>query len=429
MGHKIRLFSLIMILMILNAFIIGCYDQREVDDMAYAVAVGLDKGKNNFLKLTLQFAAPLTLAGGGGGGGESGGGGKKEKTNMITVETPSLYAGLNMINVSLSKQVNLSHAKIVIFSEDLAKEGVNKFVYGLIRGKEFRPNINIAVARNSAEEVISNIKPILDPHPAKYYELLFKGSNYTGFFSSNQLQDFYSDIQSPSRQAVASLFEKDKFEDSGKFNNDDSTYIKKGHPYPLEGDYKAGDVPKTGDVKAQVIGLAVFRADKMVGELDGEEAGYYLMMNGEFHYSYWSIPDPRDKDYIVVINLKQSRKPVIKVNITGSRPEISVNVKLEADFISIQSGQNYEADNEFFEASTEAFLKEGMLRFLHKTAKEYKSDICGFGKQVQGKFLFWNQWEKFGWLNQYKDADFKVNVDLRMRRPGLIVRTVKQNNE
>ena len=186
MKHKLKYISLILIFIILSASIAGCYDLREVDDMAYAIAIGLDEGENNFLKLTLQFAAPLTLSTGGSGSS----GDEKKNTNMITVETPTLYAGLNMINVSLSKQVNLSHAKLIVFSEEIAKKGLTKYLHALVRRREVRPGMYIAIARTSAENYIEKIKPILDPHPAKFYELLFAASSYTGFFSTNELHDF-----------------------------------------------------------------------------------------------------------------------------------------------------------------------------------------------------------------------------------------------
>lgn len=347
MRKKIKFFCYLVIIVFLSITVAGCYDRRELDDMAYAVAVGIEKGKNNVLKLSLQFIAPLTL--GGGSEGSGGGGGGEKSIDVITVETPTIYAGLNMVNISLSKQVNLSHANVIVFSEELAKEGIHKYIHALVRGREFRPNANIVVSRESPEEFLKQIKPVLDPHLAKYYELLFRGANFTGFFTRNQIHDVYMDLEALNRSAVATLAGLDQFESSQEFDNKNSTYQKKGRSYPLEGDYKAGDVPKTGDVKAQVIGLAAFKGDKMVGELDGEEASFYSMITGEFVYSYWSIPDPKSQDDIVVISLKKSRNPVKKVELNDDKPKISVKLNLEADFLSIQSGENYEKDPSEFE--------------------------------------------------------------------------------
>jgi len=43
---------------------------------------------------------------------------------------------------------------------------------------------------------------------------------------------------------------------------DNSSYQEKGREFPLEGDFKAGDMPKVGTIKSEVMGLAVFNGSK-----------------------------------------------------------------------------------------------------------------------------------------------------------------------
>ena len=45
------------LILILSLFTLsGCYDARGVEALAYAVAIGLDKGENNILKLKTSLA-------------------------------------------------------------------------------------------------------------------------------------------------------------------------------------------------------------------------------------------------------------------------------------------------------------------------------------------------------------------------------------
>jgi spore germination protein KC len=39
------------------------------------------------------------------------------------------------------------------------------------------------------------------------------------------------------------------------------------------------------------------------------------------------------------------------------------------------------------------------------------------------RYLLWEDWVKFGWLGRYKDASFDLEVDVKIRRPGLMLRT------
>lgn len=417
----LRKVSAIVILCMLSGLSAGCYDRREIDDLAYVIAIGLDKGKSNVLKMTLQFAVPTAI-----GNGQEGGGSNGEKSSIVTtVETPTIYSGLNMVNNYISKQVDLSHAKVIIFSKELAQEGIHQYIHAIMRGREFRPNMFILVARDSAEEYIKNVKPSLEINPAKYYEMNLEAFKYTGFTGNTQLINFYLQQECTCSQAVATLAAVNRYKTTGDFTVKHSTAGNKSRSYPLEGDFKAGHIPRVGEVHSEIMGLAVFDGGTMVGELDGEETTYYLMQTGQYHYSYITLPDPIVKDKFVVLNVTQNRKPAHRVRMEDGSPKIHANIRLDADILSIQSGKNYEyAGNvHILEKAAEDFIEKGMLQFLNRTTTELNADVCAFGKTMKGQFLTWKEWQEFKWLERYKDATFEIDVDLKIRRPGLIIRS------
>lgn len=110
------------------------------------------------------------------------------------------------------------------------------------------------------------------------------------------------------------------------------------------------------------MGLAVFNGSKMVGEFDGEETQLQLMLEGDFGYSYVTIPDPLVEDYVVLLNIKQNRNPNRSVEIVNGKPNIKVKVFLEADILSIQSGINYESLEmvNILETYAEDFSRKGL---------------------------------------------------------------------
>lgn len=59
----IKRFIILLFLGVLLFSLTGCYDARGVESLSYAVAIGLDKGNNNLLRLSLQFAAPSSDSG------------------------------------------------------------------------------------------------------------------------------------------------------------------------------------------------------------------------------------------------------------------------------------------------------------------------------------------------------------------------------
>lgn len=412
---------LVILLLSISISLTGCFDQREVDDLAYVIGIGLDKGTTNALKVTLQIAVPTVIAGEGGEGG-------KAVTHVI-LEAPSLFSALNMSNTYVSKQLNISHAKIIVFSKELAMEGIEKYVYAFSRPREFRPHIFIAVARDSAEDYLKNSAPVLESNPGKYYESLFRGYTYTGFTDNTQLHYFLLQQKSLSQQPFAVLAAVNTHEKVEDFTAENATTEEKDIDRPLdqpmEGDFKAGDLPKISQMKSEIIGLAVFDGHKMVGELDGEETLFHLMTSGKFNYAFFSLPDPQDQDKHLIVNVSQSRPPNHKVKMINDKPEIHVKIMLEGDIVAIQSGINYEGlDNlPTLEKAYEDYFQEGVLNYLNKTARELHSDICGFGNQYKTKFSTWKEWEEANWLSRYKYAVFHVDVEMRVRRPGLIIRS------
>ncbi len=415
-----RLSSFALLLFFLCGLLSACYDKREIDDLAYVVAIGFDEGKTNFLRVTLQIAKPGAITGSGRGGDE-------KPYTITTVEAPTLYSALNMVNTYVSRQINLSTAVALIFSRSLAEKGVEHLVNAIMRQRDFRPNMYIVVARTTAEEYINSVKPVLEKNPSKYYHLNFTTYRYTSFSANTQFGRFSSYMGSQDRQPVAILTNINKNESTEDLTSAGSTYAEKGRAYPLEGDFKAGGIPRLGEDKSETMGLAVFDGEKMVGELDGEETAYYLFVTGEYKTAYWTFPDPQAKDRFVLLNIRQNRKPQSEVKIVNGKPQIKIKVLLEADILSIQSGINYERgeNTKKLEAAVTGFLNQGVARLLTKTAAVYHSDIFGFGAGIRSKFLTWKEFEAFNWKSRYKESSFESEVVLKIRRPGLIAGSIK----
>jgi len=163
----------------------------------------------------------------------------------------------------------------------------------------------------------------------------------------------------------------------------------------------------------------------MVGELDGTDTIIHLLCTGDFVHSYWTVPDPLSEGYYVLIDVKQSRKPRHHVEIVDGDPVIHITLNLEGDLLSVQSAVNYEVGENSLtlESSVESLVKEQVSRFLDKTISEFKSDICGFGQHARKLFTTWAEWEAYQWKSKYKDATYTINVNFKIRRPGLILKS------
>ena len=64
-----------------------------------------------------------------------------------------------------------------------------------------------------------------------------------------------------------------------------------------------------------------------------------------------------------------------------------------------------------------------MSMYVYKTSKEFHSDICKFGKYAVSKFLTWDSWQQYDWLNKYQNSFFNINVNSNLSSSYLLLET------
>lgn len=419
-------FIFIMIIAML-LFTTGCFDRIEVDELVYVVSMGLDRGMGDNLRITLFFAVPISV----GVGPEPG---EIEKsTTMVTVEALTIYDGVNIVNTIIGKKVNFSHAKLIIISKELAEKGVEKFINTFNKFREFRPDTYIGISRGTAEEFLKETKPILEVNPSKYFELVMESYKHTGFAIGSRLEDFYRRMKCTCNEPVAILLDVNKIESSDDFANlpanEQAGNRKTGTSY------KAGEIPVNFDNKANGMGLAVFKADKMIGEMGSRETVSFLMVCNMMHRIFYSIPEPGennepDNQNYVSLRLKQARKTSIKVNMKDDVPFITVKVFLEGDILAVDSNRDYSKGEELkkLEDFASQYIKKEIEEFLERTVSEFKSDICATGKSLKRTFLLWDDWINFKWSQKYEKAEFEVFTKVSVRRSGVTIKQVPLSN-
>ena len=89
---------------------------NSIDELAYVVAIGFDVGENSDLKISFQINMPSSSKEQSSGDSSSEG----PSSVINTVECNSFDVGVNLLNSYLSKKVNMTHCKYLIFSEELA---------------------------------------------------------------------------------------------------------------------------------------------------------------------------------------------------------------------------------------------------------------------------------------------------------------------
>lgn len=174
----------------------SCYDAHEVNDYAYVYTIGLEKGIKDKLRMTVQVPSFKNEQGGGqagkGSGGSGGGSGGDEEIQekdgyiTITIDAPTFFSGVNLVNTFIPRTLNYIHAKYMVISEDLARQGIGDYINGFIRNREVRRTMNIIICRGKASEFIKENTPVIGTALSKTQADMMKQSLESGlFYNSN----------------------------------------------------------------------------------------------------------------------------------------------------------------------------------------------------------------------------------------------------
>lgn len=398
-----KFLCLFLILTICLFSLTGCYDATGIENLSYAIAIGLDKGKNNVLSLTLQIATPSSI------GDSSEGSSQSNTTTITSIECSSLSSGINLINSYLSKQVNLAHCKVIVISEELAAEGISDYIYTFVDNVQIRPNCNIIITRCDAINFLENAKPTLEKLTARYYEAAINSSEYTAYTADIQLKDFYSSLKSSYIQPTAIL--------AGV--NTPQTHLSSSDidKFDIDSSYKANETPIKDKTNLECMGLAVFNQDKLVGELDGIESLCYSIASDRLDNCMITISNPIYPNKSVDIYLNKIKNSDNSIEFINGTPYINVKVFLEGYIISSDDGSDYSTSEnlEIINSSANSYLKSQISSFLYKTSKELKSDIVGYGKYAMKDYITTEEWEKSDWLSNYQNAFFDVDVSINLK--------------
>lgn len=380
----------------------GCYSVQSIDDLTYVIALGIDKGNNNTLALTVQFTFPTSSESASG---------EAAPTIVNTVECASINSGITLLNSYTSKEINLSHCKIIVFSEELAVSGIGEEIFTLSNQVEIRPDSNIIISKSTAKEYIENSKPELENLVAKYYELNLFSQEYAGFTENISISNFFNKLNTTSIEPTAILGNGNKLNLPSSNNSKD------------ELDIVAGELPITEYKReSENLGIAVFKDDKMVGELTAIETMLHLILTNNFESGIITLNHPLKENSTIDIALYSHKKTNIDAKLVNGSPFASIEVFLNSRLLSVDKNSgDFDADEiKELESLINSYLENAILNYLYKTSKEFESDIDGIGQSLLTKFKNSKEWNNYNWPQNYKNTFFKVHVNTNIKSSFLL---------
>lgn len=399
-----NIFIIIVILVFMLAFS-PSYTSLNIDNLAYVLALGIDKGEKEKFKITFQFTK--------GSAKSDSGNSPKSPLIVNSIEANSIDSAINIMNAYLARQLNLSHCRLLIFSEEVAVSGISNEIYTLANNPAIRPSSNVVITKSKAEDYISNSEPILENFITKYYEIFPNSNKYTGYVYNSTLGSFFNQLVCDTCEPFAIL---------GGLNNTSDTSNNTSSDIA---DIKSTSVPIFSQKSSENIGVAVFKNDKLVGELTALETLCLSIIRGEVDSFLITVQNPQSQDETLDLMIYAQNGKKIKVDIINNSPYVSIELKFTGKIYSTKKDLKYldSAILDSISKKANKYLETILTQYLYKTSVDFKSDINGIGKYCLSNFLTTQEFKQFDWENSYQNSAFDVSVNTEIQSGFLITET------
>lgn len=248
---RVKVLILVLLLLLTQT---GCWNAREINELAFVLSLALDKADNGF-NITAQIAKPETYSKTPSATME------KEKPFWIVSGTgKTIFEAVRDMATISSRRIFWSHIKVIVMSEDMARNNLDDIFDFFSRNPELRFRTWIAVTPGKAAEVLE-IVPIMEKDPSQNIEKIIEKTNLTGKACGIMMKDFLEEYLNPYVSPVASRIDI--------INQDSKPVIK------LEG-------------------AAVFRENKMADWLNENETRGYLWIKNDISSSVRVVNCPYD---------------------------------------------------------------------------------------------------------------------------------------
>lgn len=391
----------------------GCWNKRELEEFAFVLALGIDKGTHEQYAVTASIAIPSLLAGKEGAAAK---GGQEQPLVVTTVEAPTIAVALQMIDTWVDRRVSLLHAKTVFMSEEQARLDATAPIRQLARFREGRRTMFFVITRGKASEFLEKMDTRLERDPQRYIQQMSESSRYTGFLPQlARLQDALTQIAAQRRAPLvyyAAIRDAEKEEEWSELAKPESPQH--------EGAYVSGELPRKGGPNIDMMGSAVLDQGKMAGLLTGQENRWVLLLNNRFRRGYITVTDPKSPDQRVTLDIRIARAPRFTVRTDSKPATIDIQLPLEGEIISIGSATDYTVPDQqaLLERSAAEQLQSQVRALVDKAQQELRVDVLGLGQQVARQFTTVGAWERYDWPARFPDAKINVSVQVALRRYG-----------
>ncbi|EHQ88522.1 Ger(x)C family spore germination protein [Desulfosporosinus youngiae] len=375
----------------------GCWNRRELPSLAIVLGVGIDKSENTDKKqieVTAQIIKTSELKTSAPEDSSTGESGSTGAYSNVRNRGETMFATIRDFTHKVSRKLYFPHNQVIIFGRSLAEQGIRSYLDFFFRDQETRFEVLILVADDKARDVF-DVRPRLEKVPAMEIAELMDAQAANSMTSVVRLNQLGNRLMSETTAPIAPIIE----------------ILGKGE-----------------EKEISVKGTAVFKQDKLIGQMNKEETRGLLWAIDEIKSGIIDVYCPEMKNFVSLEIIRAQSK--ISAEIIDDKPCFKIEVKEEGNIASQCGMKNLTAPNPVSELERlKSEVIEAEIKSALSKAQKLNADIFGFGDVLHRNYP--KEWQelKKSWDEIFPDLEVEVVAEAKLRRSGSIGRPVAPAKE
>ncbi len=377
-------------------FFTGCYNYRELNQLAITSAIGIDKTEDGY-KVTVQVINTQKQGSGSNSSGE------QPQFFVYENEGKTLQEAFRYLILESPRRLYVNHTVLLLMSEEVARDGILNVLDLFFRDSEFNKQFLTAVVKeSSARDVLTILTPLETLNSKNLKDSILTDSKFLGVAEEISLENFMDHYLNDKKDGILPVIE-------------------------LIGNAEEGDKEdnlKQSAPKNSLIlsAMAVFKEDKMVGYLTEDESLITSYLKDKIHNTIitGSCEDGGNVAVEIVKSKtkfdvgKDSNKLKISVESSGNINEITCQMDLTKNE-TIQKLEEYFEDQ----------LKDQLFKTISSVHEQFNSDIFAFEDMFYKK----NPSNYYKLKEEYKEEflkniDYEIEVKINLLAKGNIIEVI-----
>ncbi|TVX98566.1 Ger(x)C family spore germination protein [Paenibacillus cremeus] len=381
----IRKMRFILFFLFMLLLMTGCWNRRELNDLAIAGAIGIDEAGDQ-VRVTIQVVNPGEIA--------KKGGSLRSPVTTYSEQADTGFEALRKLTTIVPRKIYLAHIRVIIIGESLARKGIGPDLELFYRDQELRPDFYVLVAKKTTAENTLRVLTSMDRIPA---ESLFHSL------------DTSEKVWAPTSTVNMGELVRG-FEGKGK------AYVLTG--IQVKGDREIGGTSQNVSTSSppttlQLSSLSVFRGDKLIGWLDEEESKGYSYITDKVKSTVGYVSCSNGGKVVVEI-MRSKAEFKWKTDSIAVRVRVEANAAAQQCKLDLTDPQTISELEKKLSEKIEAIMKKTIFEAQHNM----HADIFGFGEAIYRSDPHkWNQL-KHNWNDTFSELPVQFDVKATLRYTG-----------